>query len=97
MSPLWEHAAKGHAEFPRLRSLSTAFMSVAMLNAILSVAMLSAFLLLYGAAKRGRRDGASQQMWLMVAAAFVIFANVAIWVVPDEKGQSLVTGATETP
>ncbi|MEY3634380.1 MAG: hypothetical protein RLZZ61_790 [Pseudomonadota bacterium] len=97
MSSLWELAAKGHAEFPQLRSLSTAFMRVEMLNAILSVAMLSAFLLLYGAGKRWRRDGASQQMWLMVAAAFVIFANVAIWVVPDEKGQSLVTGATEAP
>jgi hypothetical protein len=36
-------------------------------------------------------------MWLMVAAALVVFANVAIWVVPDEKGQSLVTGATDTP
>jgi hypothetical protein len=33
-----------------------------------------------------------QQMWLMVAAALVIFANIAIWVVPDEKGNSLVTG-----
>ena len=68
-----------------------------MLNAILSLAMLSAFLLLYGAWKRWRRDGGSQQMWLMVAAALVVFANVAIWVVPDEKGQSLVTGADEQP
>ncbi|WP_409645080.1 hypothetical protein [Sphingorhabdus sp.] len=68
-----------------------------MLNAILSIAMLSAFLLLYGAWKRWKRDGANQQMWLMVAAALVIFANVAIWVVPDEKGQSLVTGAAEQP
>lgn len=66
-----------------------------MLNAILSIAMLSAFLLLYGAWKRWRRDGTSQQMWLMFSAALVIFANVAIWVVPDEKGQSLVTGAVE--
>lgn len=66
-----------------------------MINAILSIAMLSALLLLYGATKRWRRDGTSQQMWLMVAAALVIIANVAIWVVPDEKGQSLVTGAVE--
>ncbi len=68
-----------------------------MLNAILSIAMLSAFLLLFGAWKRWRRDEDSQQMWLMVAAALVIFANVGIWVVPDEKGQSLVTGAAEQP
>jgi len=70
-------------------------MGAIMLNAILSIAMLSAFLLLYGARKRWRGGDASQQMWLMVAAALVIIANVAIWVVPDEKGQSLVTGAVE--
>ena len=68
-----------------------------MLHALLSIAMLSAFVLLYGAWKRWRQEGASQQMWLMVAAALVIFANVAIWVVPDEKGQSLVTGAVDRP
>lgn len=72
-------------------------MGAIMLNALLSIAMLTAFLLLYGAWTRWRRDGASQQMWLMVAAALVIFANVAIWVVPDENGQSLVTGAVEQP
>ena len=63
-----------------------------MLNAILSLAMIAAFLLLFGAWKRWRRDGLSQQIWLMIAAALVIFANIAIWVVPDEKGNSLVTG-----
>ncbi|MBA4307573.1 MAG: hypothetical protein C0429_12640 [Sphingopyxis sp.] len=63
-----------------------------MLNATLSLAMIAAFLLLFGAWKRWRRDGVSQQMWLMIAAALVIFANIAIWVVPDEKGNSLVTG-----
>lgn len=64
-----------------------------MLNAVLSIAMLSAFLLLYGAWKRWSRDGESQQIWLMIAAALVIFANVAIWVVPDKQGKSLVTEA----
>jgi len=64
-----------------------------MLNAVLSIAMLAAFLLLYGAWKRWSRDGASQQMWLMIAASLVIFANVAIWVVPDNQGRSLVTEA----
>ena len=63
-----------------------------MLNAILSLAMIAAFLLLFGAWRRWRRDGLSQQMWLMIAASLVIFANIAIWVVPDEKGNSLVTG-----
>lgn len=66
-----------------------------MLSFVLSLAMLSAFLLLFGAWKRWQRDGAGQQMWLMIAASLVIFANVAIWVLPDDKGQSLVTGAVE--
>jgi hypothetical protein len=65
----------------------------AMLNLVLSLAMFAAFLLLFGAWKLWRREGASQKMWLMVAAALVIFANIAIWVVPDDKGQSLATGA----
>lgn len=64
-----------------------------MLNAILSLAMLSAFLLLFGAWKRWRREGLRQQTWLMIAAALVILANVAIWVVPDKQGKSLVTEA----
>lgn len=68
-----------------------------MLSAVLSLAMIAAFLLLFGAWKRWRRDGAGQQMWLMIAAALVIFVNVAIWVVPDEMGQSLVTEANRQP
>jgi hypothetical protein len=63
-----------------------------MLNLVLSLATFAAILLLFGAWKLWRRDGASQKMWLMVAAALVIFANIAIWVVPDDKGQSLATG-----
>lgn len=65
-----------------------------MLNAILSIAMIAAFLLLFGAWKRWRRDGPGQQMWLMVAAALIIFANIAIWVVPDKQGKSLVSEAS---
>jgi hypothetical protein len=68
-----------------------------MLNIILSIATFAGFLLLFGAWKRWRRDGVGQQMWLMIAAALVIFANIAIWVVPDKKGQSLVTGASNQP
>ncbi len=63
-----------------------------MVNLLLSVALFAGILLLFGAWKRWRRDGAGLQMWLMIAAALVIFANIAIWVVPDNKGQSLVTG-----
>jgi EamA domain-containing membrane protein RarD len=64
-----------------------------MLNFILSVAVFAAILLLFGAWKRWQRVGAGQQMWLMIAAALVILANIAIWVVPDQHGKSLVTEA----
>ena len=63
-----------------------------MANLILSIATFAAVLLLWGAWKRWRSEGVGKQMWLMVIAALVIFANIAIWVVPDKKGQSLVTG-----
>lgn len=62
-----------------------------MLNFMLSAALFAACLLLFGAWKRWRSNGTSQQMWLMIAAALVIFANIAIWVVPDKQGKSLVT------
>ena len=62
-----------------------------MANLILSIATFAAVLLLVGAWKRWRRDGASLQMWLMIAAALVILANIAIWKVPDQQGKSLAT------
>jgi uncharacterized membrane protein len=64
-----------------------------MANLILSIATFAAVLLLFGAWKLWQREGAVQKMWLMIAAALVIFANIAIWVVPDSKGSSLVTEA----
>ena len=66
-----------------------------MANLLLSLALFAGVFLLLGAWKRWRRDGAGTQMWLMVVAALVIFANIAIWVVPDDKGQSLVNGAKQ--
>lgn len=65
-----------------------------MLNFILSVAVFAAILLLVGAWRRWRRDGNGQQMWLMIAAALVILVNIAIWVVPNQQGKSLVTEAS---
>lgn len=61
-----------------------------MTAAFLSIGMIAGFALLWGAWRLKRRDGLSQKVWLMVAAALVIFANVAIWTVPDGKGNSLV-------
>jgi uncharacterized membrane protein len=65
----------------------------AMLNLVLSLATFAAILLLFGAWKLWRRDGAVQKMWLMIAASLIIFANIAIWVVPDRQGKSLVNEA----
>jgi hypothetical protein len=59
-------------------------------NAFLSIGMIAGFALLWGAWRLWRRDGLGQKVWLMVAAALVIFANVAIWTVPDSLGNSPV-------
>jgi hypothetical protein len=61
-----------------------------MTNAFLSIGMIAGFALLWGAWRLWRRDGLGQKVWLMVAASLVIFSNVAIWTVPDSKGNSLV-------
>jgi uncharacterized membrane protein len=66
-----------------------------MANIILSIATFGALLLFWGAWKLWRKNGASQKMWLMIAAALVIATNVAIWTVPDNTGRSLATGAGE--
>jgi hypothetical protein len=76
-----------------LRASSTAFMRQAMTSAILSLAMIAAFALLWGAWRLWKREGLGQKVWLMVATALVIFANIAIWTVPDQKGQTLAEGA----
>ena len=61
-----------------------------MINIVLSVGMLAGFVLIWGAWRMWRRDGIGQKVWLMIAAAVVIFANVAIWTVPDGQGRSLM-------
>lgn len=71
------------------------FYRCGMTAAILSVAMLGGFALFWGAWKLWRREGASRKLWLMAAAALVLFANVAIWTVPDDQGQSLVESADQ--
>jgi drug/metabolite transporter superfamily protein YnfA len=66
-----------------------------MTNAFLSIAMLAGFALIWGAWRLWQRDGLGQKVWLMAAAALVIFANIAIWTVPDEKGRSLVNAGAD--
>ena len=81
---------KHHAESARLAPIVHSFYAVVMMNIVLSMGMLAGFALIWGAWRMWRREGAGQKMWLMIAAALVIFANVAIWTVPDEQGRSLV-------
>jgi drug/metabolite transporter superfamily protein YnfA len=64
-----------------------------MTGAFLSIAMIGGFALLWGAWRLWRRDGLGQKVALMVAAALVLFANVAIWTVPDEAGRTLASEA----
>lgn len=60
---------------------------------VLSIAMLAGFALSWGAWRLHKRGGSRQQMWLMVATALILFANVAIWTVPNENGDSLATAS----
>ena len=82
---------KHHAESARLAPIVHSFYAVVMINIVLSLGMLAGFALIWGAWRMWRREGIGQKMWLMVAAALVIFANVAIWTVPDQQGRSLVS------
>ncbi|MEQ1538424.1 MAG: hypothetical protein ABL928_05825 [Sphingorhabdus sp.] len=61
-----------------------------MVNIVLSIGMLAGFALIWGAWCMWRREGVGQKMFLMLVAALVIFANVAIWTVPDGQGRALV-------
>jgi hypothetical protein len=81
---------KHHRESAHLAPIVHSFYAVVMVNIILSVGMLAGFALILGAWRMWVRDGLGQKVWLMIAAALVIFANVAVWTVPDKQGNSLV-------
>ena len=57
---------------------------------VLSILMLAAIAMVVGAVILWRRRGATKQVWLMLALAIVLIANVAIWVVPSEGGTAPV-------
>jgi drug/metabolite transporter superfamily protein YnfA len=56
------------------------------MDMILSIVMLAALALLAGAFWLWRRQGAINQVWLMVLLAVVMLVNVAIWTIPDASG-----------
>lgn len=66
-----------------------------MLSAALSLMVLAVIALVGGAAWLWRRGGARKQVALMLVLAAVLALNVAIWAVPDERGQSLAETARD--
>lgn len=64
-----------------------------MAETVLSLMVLTALALLGGAVWLWRRQRAGRQALLMLGLAAVIAVNVALWAVPDESGDTLVTGA----
>ena len=57
---------------------------------VLSILMLTAITMPLGAVYLWRQRGTSKQVWLMLALAIVLIANVAIWVVPSVNGTAPV-------
>ena len=51
--------------------------------------MLGGFALIWGAWLLWQREGLGQKVWLMIAAALVLFANVAIWTCLTRPGKHL--------
>ena len=51
---------------------------------MLSLLMVAALALITGAIVRWRKEGPGRQVWLMLAAAAVMLANVAIWAIPGD-------------
>ncbi len=59
-----------------------------MINAILSVMVIAAIALIGGAIYLLRRGGPKKQPLLMLLLAAILFANVAILAIPNERGLS---------
>ncbi|MEE9434218.1 MAG: hypothetical protein V3V15_08275 [Sphingorhabdus sp.] len=67
-----------------------------MTNFLLSAAMVAVFALIYAAIRMWMREGMNKKPLLMIAAALVILANIVIWAVPDNQGNSLLREAAKT-
>lgn len=61
----------------------------------LSLLVFTVFALVLGAFMLHRRGHYGRQMWLMLALAIVLSANVAILAVPNPKGESVAQVATK--
>ena len=67
--------------------------AAAMLNTALSLMMQAIIALVLGAIFLLRRGGAKKQALLMLFLALVLGMNIAIWTLPDSKGQAPVDQA----
>ena len=65
-----------------------------MSDIVLSLMMLSAAALLAGALYLWRVRGNTKQSTLMAVLAVVMLANVAIWLIPNERGDALADAAS---
>jgi hypothetical protein len=59
-------------------------------DTVLSIMVLACLALVLGALALWRRGGQRKQVLLMLVLAAIVAANVAIWVVPDQQGKTLV-------
>lgn len=59
-------------------------------DTVLSIMVLACLALVLGALALWRRGGQRKQVMLMLVLAAIVAANVAIWVVPDQQGKTLV-------
>ncbi|MEO1044508.1 MAG: hypothetical protein AAFX04_03610 [Pseudomonadota bacterium] len=57
-----------------------------MVATILSIMMLLAFALVIGALVLSRREGWTRKPVLMLVLAGIMFGNVAIWALPNDRG-----------
>lgn len=67
----------------------------AMTDIVLSIVMLAAIALVVGAVFLWRRTGEAKQPALMVILALVALANVLIWTIPTNDGESPLDQAPE--
>jgi hypothetical protein len=66
-----------------------------MASTVLSLMVLTALALLGGALWLWRKRRAGRQAMLMLVLAAVIAVNIALWAVPNEGGETLLTASPD--
>lgn len=60
-------------------------------DTVLSILVLALIGVVLGAFALWRRGGQAKQAWLMLLLAVIVAGNIALWVWPDSRGQSLAS------